>query len=179
MSRTDREVRVKTRPALDMALVRARRIVVEGDPELADYAASRIGAEPPAPTAPGACPRVSEEDRRAHVRGLGADMLMWPWLSGAALLIVGAGAALVLERFSRVTATLGRNLAAPDAAQPPPPAVDPGVMALAALVIAAIAACFYVLHRATTAEAHGRGAWRVAERSGARLVLTRARVDGR
>lgn len=178
MSRTEREVRVGTRPALDMALIRARRIVVEGDPDLADYAARRIGAEPPAADQRAGSPTVSEEDRRAHVRGLGADMLMWPWLSGAALLAVGVGAALVLERFSRVSATLGRSLAPQGEPPAQPPAVDPGVMVLAALVIAAIAACFYVLRRATTAEAHGRDAWRIAERSPTRLVLVRARADG-
>ncbi len=155
-------MRVTTRAALDAALRSADRIVVEGDAALVEYAAGLVGARPreaeAAPLRPPGAP-----EREAHIARMSRAPRLWPWVAGAIVFAAAAGAALLLEHFSRP----GGRPAAP----PPRNALTLSWPAIAVLVIVAL----YVVARRARPSGGGRG-WRISERSEGRVVITRVRA---
>jgi len=116
------------------------------------------GTSQPAAPPIGACPYaqlrpVGAAEREAHVAQASGTPRLWPWVAGAALLSIGVGAALLLEHFSRVTATL-----APGVAGAPMPAAaapfNPAVLAWPGAAVVVILAAYFGL-RALTADRRG------------------------
>jgi hypothetical protein len=174
-----KEVRVRSRAELQAALRRAERIVVEGDDGLAAYAASVAGGSPREATAPdGARLRpLGAAERAAHVAVGGNGPRLWPWVAGAAGVAAGAAAAVLLEHFARVTATLASAKgAAPrvDALPHAPP--DPSLLLWPSVAVALILGLFFVARRMTSADRAVTPAWRIAEADQGRVVI--ARVHG-
>jgi hypothetical protein len=176
-SRKIREVHVRTRAELQVALQRAERIVVEGDDGLAAYAASVAGGgrRAAAPPAEGARLRpLGMAERAGHVAVGRRAPRLWPWVVGAAALAVGAGAAVLLEHFARVTATL----APPRGGLPPAPAslaapLDPALLAWPVASVALILVLFFVAGRVLPNKPPAPPAWRVAEAAQGRVVIAR------
>jgi hypothetical protein len=180
-SRKIREVRVHSRAELQDALQRAQRIVVEGDEGLAAYATAVAGGgrrgAAPAPERARLRP-VAVAERAAHVPVGTRAPRLWPWVVGAAAVAVGAGAAVLLEHFARVTATL----APPRGGMPPVPApvaarIDPALLTWPAASILLILVLFYIASRVLPSKPQAPSAWRVAEAAQGRVVI--ARVDPR
>jgi hypothetical protein len=180
-SRNIREVQVHTRAELQAALQRAERIVVEGDEGLAAYAAAVAGGgrRATAPAAEGARVRpIALAERDSHVAIGQRTPRLWPWVVGAAAVAVGAGAAVLLEHFSRVTGTLAPLRGS--LASPPAPLAgthDPTLLAWPAALIVLILALFFVASRVLPNKPPTPPAWRVAEATQGRVVI--ARVDPR
>ena len=176
-SRKIREVQVHTRAELQAALQRAERIVVEGDEGLAAYAAAVAGGgrRAAAPAAEGARLRpVGLAERDGHVAIGRRTPRLWPWVIGAAAVATGAGAAVLLEHFARVTATL-----APSRGSLPSPSVavaaphDPALLAWPAALIVLILALFFLASRGLPNKPPLPPAWRVAESARGRVVIAR------
>jgi hypothetical protein len=155
-------VRVTTRAALDAALRSADRIVVEGDAALVEYAAGLAEARPreaeAAPLRPPGAP-----EREAHIARMSRAPRLWPWVAGAIVFAAAAGAALLLEHFSRPG---GRSAA--------PPSFNALTLAWPAIAVLVIVALYVVARRASPSGS-GRG-WRISERSEGRVVITRVRA---
>ena len=176
-SRRIKEVHVHTRAELQDALQRAERIVVEGDDGLAAYATAVAGggrrAAAPAPEGARLRPLAAAE-RTGHVPADRRTPRLWPWVVGAAAVAVGAGAAVMLEHFARVTATL----APPRGSLPAPPAAlaaphDPTLLEWPAALIVLILALFYVASRVLPNKPPSPTTWRVAEAAHGRVVIAR------
>jgi hypothetical protein len=176
-SRKIREVQVHTRAELQAALQRAERIVVEGE-DLASYAAAMAGGGRRAPGPPAAGARlrpVAAGERAGHVPVGRHTPRLWPWVVGAAAVAAGAGAAVLLEHFARVKATLTPPSAAVAAGPAAPAApLDPALLFWPAASVALLLALFFVARRMLPSPPP-RAAWRVAEAAQGRVVI--ARVD--
>jgi len=176
-SRKIREVHVHTRAELQEALQRAERIVIEGDDGLAAYATTVAGGgrHAVAPAAEGARLRpVATTERDGHVPIGQRTPRLWPWVIGAAAVAVGAGAAVLLEHFARVTA----SLAPTRGSMPLPPAAlaaphDPALLAWPAALVVLILALFFVASRVLPNKPPTPPAWRVAEAAQGRVVIAR------
>jgi hypothetical protein len=171
-----KEVHVTNRAELDEALRSADRIVVEGDPSLAAYAARLAGidsprAAAPAPTMEGAGLRpVAAHEREAHVASAGRPPRLWPWVAGAAALAVGAAAALLLEHFARAPSELapGSGAGAHEA--------NLGDLAWAGVAVVLIAALYLIVRQALASGRDVDIAWQVTEKVGGRVVITKVRA---
>jgi len=176
-SRKIKEVRVRTRAELQDALQRAERIVVEGDDGLAAYATAMAGGgrRAAAPPPEGARLRpLAAAERTGHVAADRRTPRLWPWVVGATAVAVGAGAAVLLEHFARVTATL----APPRGSLPSLPAVlaaphDPALLAWPTALVVLILALFFIARRVLPSQPPTSPAWRIAETAQGRVVIAR------
>ncbi|MEJ0047186.1 MAG: hypothetical protein WDN04_14530 [Rhodospirillales bacterium] len=165
------------RAELQDALQRAERIVVEGDDGLAAYAAAMAGGgrRAAAPPAEGARLRPVAAAERAGYTPIGRHApRLWPWVVGAAGVAIGAGAAVLLEHFTRVTA----SLAPARGTLPPSPAalavpLNPALLAWPAALIALIVVLFFVASRVLPNKPPAPPAWRVDEAAQGRVVIAR------
>jgi hypothetical protein len=175
-SRKIREVQVHTRAELQAALQRAERIVVEGDRGLAAYAAAMAGGgRRAAPVAEGARLRpLQTEERAGHMNVARGAPRLWPWVVGAAAVTAGGAAAVLLEHFTRATATLARPAGVVPAL---PPALaaphDPALLAWPTALVLLILALFFVARRVLPSQSPSPPGWRVAEMAEGRVVIAR------
>jgi hypothetical protein len=165
-----REVRVKTRAELEAAMRSADRIVVDGDASLAAYAASLANGgpfdEPALPQAARLRP-LGEMERAAHAPRTAKPPRLWPWVAGAAVLTVGAGAAVLREHFARAAR-------AGDATGAPP--MDPTLLVWPAIAVIVLLALFFALRQATGEGGHEAVAWRTEPASAyGRVTITKVR----
>jgi hypothetical protein len=157
----EREVRVTTCAEFDAALRSADRIVVEGDAGLVDYAAGLAGTAPRDTSAETLRPPGALE-REAHIVRMSRAPRLWPWVAGAIAFAAAAGAALLLEHFSR-----------PGRLPATPPAFNAATLTWPAVAVILILALYIVARRASPSDT--RRAWQVSEKSAGRVVITRVR----
>lgn len=169
-----REVHVSSRAALDRALRSADRIVVEGDATLADYARRLANQGQPhgAPVAAGAARLrpLAETERAAHVTSRSRPPRLWPWVAGALGLTLAAGAALLLEHFAAPGAAAHAMPAAL------PAATDLTILAWPAVAVTLLLALYLLARQTVAADRDGRIAWRVSEKTGGPVVITKVRA---
>ncbi|HTZ70608.1 MAG TPA: hypothetical protein VMB71_08160 [Acetobacteraceae bacterium] len=177
-----REVHVTNRAELDAALRSADRIVVEGDATLTAYAAHLAGVTPATAPAPdGARVRpLGDQERAAHLANRPPPPRLWPWVAGAAALIVAAGAALLLEHFARLPAG-GIAPAAPPLPHEAPafPRFAPGsltTLAWPGVAVVLIVAVYFITRQAITSGRDVQIAWQLTEKVGGRVVITKVRA---
>ena len=149
-----KEAYVHTRAELEAALRRAQRIVVEGDPALAAYAAAltQTGAAPPSQAA--RLRPLGELERSAHLARHTRPPRLWPWIAGAGIFAAGAAAAVLLEHFSAAST---RHAAAAAGAG----TLDPIRLAWPAAAVIALLALFFIARQVTGAGTRERAAWRL------------------
>lgn len=109
----------------------------------------------------GGTPSVSAVERAAHVAVGGRAPRLWPWVAGALTLAVGAGAALLLEHFSKVSATLAPGPAAASAVPPQGahPAADPTLLVWAAAAITLLIAAYFITRYLTASTRDKAPSW--------------------
>jgi hypothetical protein len=101
---------------------------------------------------------LHDDDRAAHLPRTTRPPRLWPWIFGAALFALAAVAALLLEHFSHVTA----SLAAGGAPVPPPlPArpLDLNRLVLPGAAIVVLLVLFFAARWATSSSAD-KANWR-------------------
>jgi hypothetical protein len=158
-----REARVTTRGELDAALRAADRIVVEGDTDLIEYAARLAGIAPRETDSATLRPPAPPE-REAHIARMSRAPRLWPWVAGAIAFAAAAGAALLLEHFSRPGRVTGAA----------PPVFQPATLAWPAIAVLVILALYIVARRSGPSDRSR--AWQVSEKSARRVVITRVRA---
>ncbi len=152
-----KEVHVRTYAELETALRRAERIVVEGDANLAAYAAALAEPETVAPAhEAGRLRPLGDFEREAHLPRTTRPPRLWPWIAGAGVFTVGAAAAVLLEHFSAASARLG---AAPTGAANP--TLDPTRLTWPAVAVVVLLVLFFIARQVTGEDTHERAGWRL------------------
>ena len=157
--RKQKEVHVRTYAELETALRRAERIVVEGDANLAAYAAALADPEPAlvAPAPEGARLRpLGDFEREAHPPRTTRPPRLWPWIAGAGIFAIGAAAAVLLEHFSAASARLGAAQAGTAS-----PTLDPARLTWPAVAVVTLLVLFFIARQVTGTDTHERAGWRL------------------
>ena len=184
-----KEVRVTSRAELDAALRSADRIVIEGDPALAAYAAGLASTAPnaPSPSPPSGMELrpVASAEREGHIAAPARAPRLWPWVAGVLALALAALAAVWLEHFAKLPAPQRSVMPGWTALHAPPaaPAQMAGQtaggaanLAWPAVAIVLIAAIYMIARQAIAAGRDVQIAWQVTEKVSGRLVIAKVRT---